>query len=64
MHNGRWARKAHEALTAALQRPHMMPSEPFDRSRLALWLCRCGTYGVWNAPANTVCRTCGAARVD
>jgi hypothetical protein len=54
--------RRHEAVTLALQIPHELPAQPFDRSRLALWLCRSHTYGVWNDGHRQSCRTCGGDR--
>jgi hypothetical protein len=57
------ATRVHESVTLALQVPHCLPAEPFDRSRLALWFCRsCAPWGEWNAPDRPHCRTCAAPR--
>ncbi len=58
-----WKQRMHEAMTQAMQVPHCLPAEPFDRTRLALWLCRsCAPWGCWNAPENTICRECRTPR--
>ena len=56
-------KRTRDAIANTKPIPHPMPARPFDRSRLALWLCpACSGWGEWNAPDRTHCRTCHAVR--
>lgn len=37
-------------------------AQPFDRSRLALWLCYVMGCSFWNARERTHCKLCGTVR--